>query len=94
MKNKTKITIEHEGKEPTVLYGNGIAMAIIDDADDDNHKVTCCICGNMSIADLLHLRDAAGGELVNQIEAAAIKNIEPEDMAKLLLRGLYDESDK
>lgn len=95
IRKKTKVNIETEGREPQVFECNGIVATMLDDGIDDNHHGTkVCICGSMSLKDLLHLHDALVEETVEKLEAVIIGELSPADIIKVLLGGKKHESDR
>lgn len=93
-RKKLKITIELEGQPTQVIEANGIAAAILNDGDiKGKHKLSCLICGNMSVQDLINLQDGVDNNLSDAIASNIIKELPAKDLLKLLLGGKDNESE-
>lgn len=83
---KLKITIESEGHPTQVLEANGIAAALLTDGSDDkHHSLQCLICGNLNLADLMHLHEGVGEQLIEQLENVIMSELSPADLLKFIL---------
>lgn len=92
-RKKLKITIECEGNPTQVLEANGIAAALLTDGNDaDHHGLKIVLCGHMCTQDLIHLHEAVGGELIENVESMIINNLDTKDLLKMMLRGKLNES--